>query len=392
MLHELTDGRAYLRNVDIVVPSSWDTNGCQRTVVKSPIVREADIRIGPTHPLFGDRPWTKQSQNCWKPGDFVSLSVPFLTEGSANNSGRGLQLLNQWARYRYGVFEDALCAAGKVCASAKHGRLCNDTSPQRIVLGHDDFKNSQPVNRTATTFTYWSPTWPKVIVAVDHVIGSVDRDAWNYTRVALRMFLDYMEPNELEFGLVAYSNNTSETFQELTKTKWRNLDHMAGMSALAKSVDGESCLHCAMDRAVRMLEANGSSAAGHAVILITNGSLSAQMAANVTILARQKQLRVSVVAMGFKSADQVANDLKQLTKETNGYFAAVPFRKTAVLDVQHIQFVNVSAILDLEDALVAALTHHSASLPIDLPVTIHNKMFAMGNRPLTADKEERNGN
>jgi hypothetical protein len=35
---------------------------------------KADISIGVPHPVFGNAPWTQQSQGCGQPGDMIYLS------------------------------------------------------------------------------------------------------------------------------------------------------------------------------------------------------------------------------------------------------------------------------------------------------------------------------
>jgi len=110
LLHTSTGGRVYFRSISVLLPSSWNVSGC-RNVTRSRVENydDADFRVGVTHPLFGDSLWTQQSQDCGKPGDYVSLTPAFFT-GHTNNGTenwmRGRRLLREWAKLRYGVFDE----------------------------------------------------------------------------------------------------------------------------------------------------------------------------------------------------------------------------------------------------------------------------------------------
>lgn len=72
-LHQALDGRAYWQSVTVLLPDTWPSNCVARSVVGAS-GEKADISIGVSHPVFGNAPWTQQSQGCGQPGDMIYLS------------------------------------------------------------------------------------------------------------------------------------------------------------------------------------------------------------------------------------------------------------------------------------------------------------------------------
>ena len=91
LLHEATGGRLYVGSVDVVVPQSWNDAGddCRRVRNVAPTqladYADADVRVGVSHPLFGDVPFTQQSRDCAHQGDFISISDAFFDDAVGAN-------------------------------------------------------------------------------------------------------------------------------------------------------------------------------------------------------------------------------------------------------------------------------------------------------------------
>jgi len=104
LLHEATGGRLYVGSVDVIVPGSWsDAPGggggsgsgggggdeCRHLRGVSPArlatYAEADVRVGLSHPLFGDAPFTQQSRDCSHQGDFISTTDAFFDRLAVSN-------------------------------------------------------------------------------------------------------------------------------------------------------------------------------------------------------------------------------------------------------------------------------------------------------------------
>ena len=95
MLHQATDGRAFIRTVTVVLPAGWGADvagACKRNVTPTRIesYADADVRVSANpHPLFagaGDALFTQQSRDCGLPGDFISAGPEFFLRNQHNAS------------------------------------------------------------------------------------------------------------------------------------------------------------------------------------------------------------------------------------------------------------------------------------------------------------------
>ena len=120
LLHQATDGRAYIRTVSVVLPAGWGvdvSSMCKRNVSRTRLesYSESDVKISAApHPLFtggADALWTQQSRDCGQMGDYISTGPDFFfqpTTSIQNGSDiwiRGRRFLREFAKYRYGVFD-----------------------------------------------------------------------------------------------------------------------------------------------------------------------------------------------------------------------------------------------------------------------------------------------
>lgn len=121
LLHQATDGRAYIRSVDVILPAEWGVDAgslCGRNVSKTRLesYNEADVRVSAHgHPLFSggaDALWTQQSRDCGHMGDYISAGPRFFFQPSVSQSNnvsdmwvKGRRFLREFAKYRYGVFD-----------------------------------------------------------------------------------------------------------------------------------------------------------------------------------------------------------------------------------------------------------------------------------------------
>ena len=80
-LYALTDNRAWIRDVEVVLPSSWRVAAFQpgRQVVSSGhVTGAAELLVTETHAALGSSPWTLQTTGCGKRGDRINLPIGFL--------------------------------------------------------------------------------------------------------------------------------------------------------------------------------------------------------------------------------------------------------------------------------------------------------------------------
>ena len=86
LMFTATGNMVFFGDVVIVVPQDWVCQGIALTTnQKIYSWNSAHIRVGPSHYLFGDNPWTQQLGGCGEPGDWIYLSENFLM--SNTNAG-----------------------------------------------------------------------------------------------------------------------------------------------------------------------------------------------------------------------------------------------------------------------------------------------------------------
>jgi len=108
-LNQVLSGQGYFESATIVVPSSWTSSDCGTSfssLLRGTAYRSADVVIDEDHPVYGPSPFTQQSRGCGEPGDRIYLPKSFLTSRKNNASDAADNFVEQWQRYRYGVFDD----------------------------------------------------------------------------------------------------------------------------------------------------------------------------------------------------------------------------------------------------------------------------------------------
>ena len=101
-LFSALDGRAFFGSFNIILPASWPDNcvNSSRSLQASQ-GGKSDLTLTPTHPIYGDSAWTQQSGGCGVAGDQIFLSQIALSRASVAQ-----ELVREWAKYRYGVFDE----------------------------------------------------------------------------------------------------------------------------------------------------------------------------------------------------------------------------------------------------------------------------------------------
>ncbi|XP_046393825.1 calcium-activated chloride channel regulator 2-like [Ischnura elegans] len=198
-LYSALGGRAWFRSVTILLPDSWTDAGaeeamfgesgaaggrgtevCGRPEVTAAWARgesaaTADIRVTAVpHPLFGENSWTRQSGGCGAPGDFIEVTHSKVAE---RHGDLGALLVRDWAKYRYGVFDEAgiggdsvfpLCYRGQDPTTSKVTG-CSDLPigtagpcEKLTEYGHFFGNVSHLLHANATSSIMFDPTAPQV--------------------------------------------------------------------------------------------------------------------------------------------------------------------------------------------------------------------------------------
>ncbi|XP_014279216.1 calcium-activated chloride channel regulator 1 [Halyomorpha halys] len=123
-VYKATGGRASWKSVTVLVPGNWP-DSCVPAHSTVPAQGEKpDIRVALSHPVFRDMPWTQQSKPCGHQGDFIYLSYRLLIDQHHHDIGR--VLVREWAKYRYGVFDEVGYVDDSVYPTCYHSDLKDD--------------------------------------------------------------------------------------------------------------------------------------------------------------------------------------------------------------------------------------------------------------------------
>ena len=72
MLYHTSQGWAYIDTVYILLPTSW-TNVTEALPGQS-VHEEAEVRVEPSSPLYGDTPFTLQPGDCGEQAEFIQVT------------------------------------------------------------------------------------------------------------------------------------------------------------------------------------------------------------------------------------------------------------------------------------------------------------------------------
>lgn len=107
-LYSALHHRAYFNDFTIILPNNWPStclpahhhNHSSNTILPSS-GETSDITITVEHPIYRNIIWTEQTGGCGVQGKQIYAS--YMAFGAAD---AGREFVNQWARYRYGVFDE----------------------------------------------------------------------------------------------------------------------------------------------------------------------------------------------------------------------------------------------------------------------------------------------
>ena len=105
---------------------------------------KSHVTIGETHSIFGDAVWTQQSGGCGEQGDQIYASY-----SSVGRASFGKELVREWAKFRYGVFDERGFAQDPVypkCFLSDRTEVtgCSDTGRSTLAIGPPNWGAAQP--------------------------------------------------------------------------------------------------------------------------------------------------------------------------------------------------------------------------------------------------------
>ena len=116
LLYSSTYGWAYFKSVKILLPPTWD-NIENVTAADYEIFEDSEIRVETENPIHGKSPFTVQHGECGDPGEYVQVPSQYLTnlqDFEATIGPAGQVFVHNWAKLRYGVFDEFGCTGDKL--------------------------------------------------------------------------------------------------------------------------------------------------------------------------------------------------------------------------------------------------------------------------------------
>lgn len=122
VLYSATEERLFFSSITILIPDNWTSCGSLEIDpnVDQLTFEDSHIRVHTPHPFFGNNPWTQQPRGCGDPGEYIYFSSDFLSEESPTWGSQGSVFVHEWAKFRWGVFEEYGHVGDSIFPSAYH--------------------------------------------------------------------------------------------------------------------------------------------------------------------------------------------------------------------------------------------------------------------------------
>ncbi|GAB0087730.1 calcium-activated chloride channel regulator 1 [Sergentomyia squamirostris] len=166
------DGRAYFGGITVILPTTWPEDAClppNRTVTPSS-GEHSDITITSIHPIHSEEVWTQQSGGCGEPGEQIFMSYTGLNRETVDK-----EFVREWAKYRYGVFDERGFAGDSVypkcfMTDKRHVTGCSDSPINTDGVCediHTNYKPSQAVDANARSSIMYAAEAHNVVMFCD---------------------------------------------------------------------------------------------------------------------------------------------------------------------------------------------------------------------------------
>ncbi|XP_025837088.1 calcium-activated chloride channel regulator 4 isoform X1 [Agrilus planipennis] len=439
------DGRAFLRSATVVLPSSWP-DSCAPKPVVSGSGETPDVTILPREPTRG-RIWTQQSAGCGQPGDQIYFGYESLL-GRDDSLGR--TLVKEFAKYRYGVFEEqgyyndpvyptcfyddqtresritgcsdypikntGICenpsakynvtemvekdsrssimfaaeapSVTMFCdegnhdryAPTKHNQICNRRNTYEVIMSHRDFAGSRipassDITNTTPKMSYVRQNITRYMVIIENTKDMLQRESWNYLRVAIRKWAWFDLPENTEVGVLLANETGATKLGKIVTLK--NSGNRDVLSSNIPYTPGDSiqpaCLHCALRIAVGVLnEANKYRSAARNVIILIAPGLDQTKELDMAI-EDAKKLKIKIATVNYPYIFR-SQPLDFLAIATDGAAFTVTEAKN------NIETSLLTTYFQLTNVFYSITERFYSGNPSDLPMEIHRRKLSDDGR------------
>ncbi|MCL4137960.1 UNVERIFIED_CONTAM: hypothetical protein GTU68_056467, partial [Idotea baltica] len=430
LLWDVTKGRAFVREVTVSLPRSWKTNDVTCSLLEpleaaaSPL--KPHISISSPHPLFGNRPWTQQSQGCGRPGDFIRMGADILRAVSnESHSHTARQLLSEWVKFRWGVFDESghegdplypayyrdpvlkdlrpnrcfgihenalpYCDSENHVPEAptKHNALCMGRPAWDIIQQSEDFSNGRNLPSNSTVlhepiYRYVQENPPRFVLVVEDTAVMNMQRRWEFVRKAVRRTVVYDVPDGTYMALIVFNtialpvaplskiDSVSDVRQRIGSSLPRNPSTVP---------ESHKCVLCGLQEALRTLNSDPMGAAGANIILVTTGAGTATHHQMDEMVRMVQNSGVRVIPVVYPLTEKPGTTSSSATESleplirANGEDSGSLF---TVVDEGVGNDSKVSMMVALMDALLAAIRISGPSETPKTPIIVHSESYPGG--------------
>ena len=306
-MHELTLGRAWLRDVQVVLPQAWGRAAC----TPSGIAVEEDGGANYNKPDMlvmagkGKRARSIQAGGCGERGERVELPAALILESNDTLSVRAGEVAREWIRTSYGVFpetgfsedptyplhySDGLknlnnsgCPGQLLCPTADYDRLaptkqnllCNGRSVLEVMLDNPDLQEVVEVEEGGRqvysllaaprdpVFSYRRPGPTQYVLILDQDQPS---HRWTHLKRALYQFIELL-PEGSVLSIVSTTGSASVLLPPTLVTKAQR-EGLLGRVPRRGAEQAAKCLQCGLQLGVDTLGELGGS-----LVLVTGAHM-----------------------------------------------------------------------------------------------------------------------
>ncbi|XP_065283483.1 calcium-activated chloride channel regulator 2-like [Dermacentor albipictus] len=352
---ELVPGRAFFREVTLLVPSSLSASNIvdsnrssddvKITLSSRPSFSSSHFVIEPDKgALFGEHPYTLQYGSCGVQG--LRTVLPFSSVVKID----GKAMAAEWLRLRYGVFSEEPLPNDPLYSpdanATKQGVLCETRSALRVILESGDFsgvnlEGESPYERAKLNIVQEAPLHLVVVWNVESSDLSTPTP-YATTLIALRKFAQTLVPEHSMMALVAYSTSVFYADSRLIVMNTKEQRELFAKSYPTSRRD-PSTLERAVVKALELLGANAQGWTGPqgSILLISHDDIRLEDLNAARKKLAGKQVRVHALLLSKSGAE---NNVEKLCSEYDGnVFLAQSYNKRALAYTQQTNAIAALA-------------------------------------------------
>ncbi|XP_070534069.1 calcium-activated chloride channel regulator 4-like [Ptychodera flava] len=246
----------------------------------------------------------------------------FFPDLTGNNAPASLMYANYLDSVIHFCHSDEEISTGQArhnrLARNKHNKQCCYQSIWDVMLKHDDFPDEEtpfrePFNNTTPSFLVVQEVDLRIVLILD-ISGSMNTNNRLEAMVqASTKYIGYTVPNNTWIGIVDFSRSANIRSYLVQVDSMDTRKELINL--LPRSAGGGTCIGCALQEGIKVLEHGGNTAAGGILFLITDGEENqSPYIRDVIDELVEKEVVVDTLAL----SDEADDGLADLSDQTGG--------------------------------------------------------------------------